>query len=217
MALTVSQLEDFGLSPSLGFLGQDKPLAAFDHEYYAPWDTLLAQLPELISSGNLNQKVQELPILATTSLSSDRELQRAYVALAFIIHGYVWHDRPTDKIPPQLSEPFLEVCKRIDTRPVLSYSGLCLWNWTCDENPTSDGGFPDFKHLSSLASFTGSEGEAAFYLVPVIIEAEGAHLLPLLLSAVEAASKSDSDTVRSALERATTRSEEHTSELQSHS
>lgn len=42
-------------------------------------------------------------------------------------------------------------------------------------------------NIDALASFTGARGEAAFYHVPVLIEAEGGHLIQCLLEAIEEA------------------------------
>lgn len=206
MSINIPQLDKFGLSRQLGFLGERKPVCASPNHYYAPWDDILTDLPELISSKKLKQKVDRLPVLDPSKLSSDHELQHAYVALAFIIHAYIWggntcsSGQPLEIIPPQLSDPFLEVCKRIDTRPVLSYSGLCIWNWTASKGQVGDGRFPDLEDLSAIGSFTGSKGEDAFYLVPVLIEAEGGRLVQLLLDAIAAASCSDFEKVKMALD-----------------
>lgn len=69
-------------------------------------------------------------------------------------------------------------------QPVISYAGLCTWNWSLI-NP-DDGWAVD--NMSTLASFTGTKGEAAFYHIPVLTEYEGGHLIHLLLDALRAAS-----------------------------
>lgn len=203
---SIPRLEDYGLSASHGFLGL--PHRSSLSAEYKQWEEILSQLPQLIANGDLATAVASLPHLDGSQLSSDADLQHAYVCLGFIIHGHVWGTHAastkhaTPQIPPQLSEPFLEVCKRIGTEPVLSYSGLCLWNWcTKDKQECS---LPlSLGHLQTFGSFTGTIGEAAFYLVPVLIEAEGAHLIPLLLEAVRAASTRDFDYVKAALKETT--------------
>ncbi|CEJ86523.1 hypothetical protein VHEMI04129 [[Torrubiella] hemipterigena] len=173
------------------------------------WEDILSQLPQLIANGEIANAVACLPLLDASQLSAAADLQHAYVCLAFIIHGHVWGihaastKQGTPQIPPQLSEPFLEVCKRIGTEPVLSYSGLCLWNWRSTKDRQNCPVPLSLDHLETFGSFTGTIGEAAFYLVPVLIEAEGAHLIQLLLQAVRAASSGDFDYVKAALEETT--------------
>lgn len=211
MVVSFPDLASFGLSRTRGFLSDDTPLASFRDGYYARWDDLAARLPALIASRKLGREVRELPVLSTGKLTTEPDLRRAYVVLAFLVHGYVWaggdkeeeEERPMDTVPPQLSEPFLRVCERLGMEPVLSYAGLCLWNWAAAEGAeglTSGGvdgddtsaGFYDLEQLTSLGSFTGTRGEDAFYLVPVLIEAEGGPLLALLLDALAAALNNDS-------------------------
>ena len=55
------------------------------------------------------------------------------------------------------------------------------------------------ENLSTLMTFTGSLDESWFYLVSVAIEARGAPLLPLMLSAIAAAQTGDSRTVTECL------------------
>lgn len=207
MSLKVPSLDDFGLSTRRGFLSDDPPLTAFDNAYFAQWDALVSDLPNLISTHAVRQKIKSLPILDAAKLSTRLEYQRAYVVLAFLVHAYVWaggsdsERKPEEVVPPQLAEPFLKVCEVLDTEPVLSYAGLCLWNWRASEAArVSEGGFYELDTLTSLGTFTGSCGEDAFYHVPVLIEAEGGPLLAILLDALQATENHDVETVKKAFE-----------------
>jgi indoleamine 2,3-dioxygenase len=197
MALDIPDLNAFGLSRTKGFLSNDPPVLKFSNNYYEKWDDLISKLPNLISSHKINDEIQHLPILNASNLSSELEFRRAYVVLAFLVHAYVWgstHDgKPVETIPPQLSEPFLHVCGYLGLQPVLSYAGLCLWNWVAeaDAKQGPESLFFELQELKSFASFTGTRGEDAFYHVPVLIEAEGGPLIPLLLDAIAAAQKED--------------------------
>ena len=53
--------------------------------------------------------------------------------------------------------------------------------------------------MDPIGSFTGSQDEAAFYHVPVLIEAEGGKLVPLLLDAIAAGEAGDETSMRTAL------------------
>jgi indoleamine 2,3-dioxygenase len=197
MAIYIPKLNEFGLSQTRGFLSNDAPLVKFCDGYYREWDELLEKLPDLISSHKLGDEIKSLPILSTSKLSSELDFRRAYVVLAFLVHGYVWggsqDGKPIETIPPQLSEPFLAVCENLGMQPVLSYAGLCIWNWAVKEDAKSnpEDTFYELEHLKSLGSFTGTRGEDAFYHIPVLVEAEGGPLVSLLLKAIAAAQKED--------------------------
>lgn len=183
---------DFGISPKYGFLSPHPPLASFTHPSYQPWDDLIAALPTLIQDGTLTTKTCQLPLLSTQNLQTELDYHRAYVVLGFLIHGYVWqhHHRQqaNDRIPKQLAEPFLLVCDHLGLHPVLSYAGLCLWNWRFIDH---EGNGMDLDNMQALATFTGTQGEEAFYHVPVLIEYEGGQLMHLLLDAARAMQNGD--------------------------
>lgn len=102
------------------------------------------------------------------------------------------------RIPPQLTVPLLEVCERLEVPPVATYAGVCLWNYKpiFPDEPTNT-----LDNLSCLQTFTGSLDEQWFYLVSVAIEARGAPSIPLMLQAITAARKGDSQSVTECLHR----------------
>ena len=57
----------------------------------------------------------------------------------------------------------------------------------------------NLENLATLTTFTGSIDESWFYLVSVAIEARGAPIIPLMLTAIEAARINDSRTVSACL------------------
>lgn len=174
----------YGISVTQGFLSPQAPLDSFPNLYYKPWDDLASDLPSLIKSGTLSSQVASLPHLQTDQLKTDLDFRRAYVLLAFTIHSSVWSTTPpTEVVPPQLAEPFLEVCEHLGTQPVISYASLCSWNWHLIDRH----GPMELENMDVLASFTGTRAEAAFYHVPVLTEYEGGHLVHLLLHAIELA------------------------------
>ena len=175
--------EVYGVSRILGFLSPNRPLRSLPDTYYAPWDDLSPRLPDLLKNQQLEQAIADLPTLDTARLQSDLELQRAYTNLAFLVHGYVWsRSSPCMAIPPQLSDPFLQVCAKLGMRPVVSYAGLCIWNWQSPDVAA----VPELNSMEMIASFTGTRGEAAFYHVPVLVEYVGGHLVGTLLDAMHA-------------------------------
>jgi indoleamine 2,3-dioxygenase len=183
--------EGFGVSSRYGFLSPQPPLNSFHHRYYAPWDDLGSRLPDLIRDNELEQAIHDLPMLDIKHLTTNLDYQRAYTILAFAVHGFVWSSAPPrDLIPQQLSEPFLQVCEAIGMRPVISYAGLCIWNWQSSDMGTK----PELESMSMVASFTGTRGEAAFYHVPVLVEYVGGHLVGTFLDAMRALEINSADT-----------------------
>ena len=186
---------DYGMSPKYGFLSPDRPLPSFKHSYYEPWDSIIPNLSKLIGSHSLRDAVDKLPSLSIDKLTNDLDYRRAYVVLAFLVHAYVWSPpRPEGQVPPQIAGPFLEVCKYLRMEPVLSYAGLCSWNWQI-----RNGGEMDLDHMDTIGNFTGTRGEAAFYHIPVLTEYEGGHLIHLLLDAIRASTNDDRQVVLEAL------------------
>lgn len=192
MESLLKDLEQYDLSRSSGFVPEQAsgPL----REYYQPWETLAASLPTLLCSDSaLLSQVVALPVLGVHGLHGEADWQRAYVLLGFVIHGYC-HGCGTDLVPLTLSEPFLEICEHLGVEPVLSYAGLCLYNWTKGGEVGVLGG------LRAQASFTGTQGEAAFYLTPVSVERTGGHLLAQMLQAMVDAQNRDWKAVQAALD-----------------
>lgn len=194
----IPDLADYGLSQTRGFLPDRLPLTRLPDPYYNKWEAIVANLQALILSRRLRGVVDRLPVLSTIGLEDDAEWRRAYSLLGFMAHGYVWGgDEPADTLPPSISVPLLEISARLEMPPVATYAALCLWNFKplfLDEDIDS------LENLATLNTFTGSLDESWFYLVSVAIEARGAPILSLMLTAMEAARDGDSETVTSCLQ-----------------
>ncbi|KJZ77403.1 hypothetical protein HIM_03127 [Hirsutella minnesotensis 3608] len=186
-------LEDYGLSPTLGFLPETLPLTRLPDPYYNKWEAIAANLQAQVLSRRLRGVVDNLPVLSTVGLEHDAEWRRAYSLLCFIAHAYIWGgDAPADRLPPSLSIPLLEISARLEVPPVASYAAVCLWNFKplfLDED------IDNLENLATLNTFTGSIDESWFYLISVAIEARGGPILPLMLTAIGAARCGDSHTL----------------------
>lgn len=158
-------------------------------EFYTAWTRLISNLPELLLSKGFREEVDKLDILTTGHLMCLGHWQRAYVTLGFLSHAYIWQDKnnPSGVVPAALGDPFTKACEYLGMEPVLSYAGLCLWNWqqaTQNEAATRAETLANFDNIKSYASFTGTRDEDAFYLVPVMVEASGGKLIKVLLHAM---------------------------------
>ncbi|KAI1655498.1 Indoleamine 2,3-dioxygenase [Daldinia decipiens] len=186
-------LSEYGISPKYGFLPDVLPLTRLPDPYYNKWESISANLQNLILSKRLRGVIDRLPVLSTVGLEHDAEWRRAYMLLTFFAHGYIWGgDIPCDRVPPSISVPLLDICQRLEVPPVSTYAASVLWNFKplfVDEE------IDDLDNLATLVTFTGSLDESWFYLVSVAIEARGGPIIPLMLTAVAAARQGDSATV----------------------
>ncbi|KAF2811371.1 Indoleamine 2,3-dioxygenase [Mytilinidion resinicola] len=194
----IPKVEDYGMSATTGFLPPKPPLAHLYDPYYAPWESIIANLPHQISSKNIRSSIHTLLILSTTNLTTKAEYQRAFTLLTFLAHAYIWGERPpAERLPAGLSIPLLEVSEKLDIPPTITYAALCLWNFRTQQGATLD----DPANLQALHTFTATEDESWFYMISVAIEARGAPIIPSLLAAIDATRKGDVPALTTHLER----------------
>ncbi|KAI9150426.1 Indoleamine 2,3-dioxygenase [Paramyrothecium foliicola] len=205
-------LADYGLSPTHGFLPDTLPLTRLPDPYYNKWEAIVANLQALILSRRLRGVIDRLPVLSTIGLEHDAEWRRAYSLLSFMAHGYIWGgDSPADRLPAPISVPLLQISSKLQVPPVATYAALCLWNF---KPLFVDEAIDNLENLATLNTFTGSLDESWFYLVSVAIEARGAPIISLMLTAVAAARQGDSATVTRCLRAFAERLTDLTSILQ---
>ena len=190
-------LAEYGLSPTHGFLPDVLPLTRLPDPYYNKWEAVVANLQGLLLSKRLRGVVDRLPVLSTIGLEHDAEWRRAYMLLCFMAHGYIWGgDSPSDRLPAPIAVPLLHISARLELPPVATYAAVCLWNF---KPLFMDEGIDSLENLASLTTFTGSMDESWFYLVSVAMEARGAPIIPLMLTAIAAAREDDATAVTSCL------------------
>lgn len=193
----VPDLADYGISPEYGFLPAELPLERLPDPYYNKWEAIVSNLQGLILSKRLRGVIERLPVLSTAGLEHDSEWRRAYSLLCFMAHGYIWGgDSPSDRLPAAISIPLIHISNYLEVPPVATYAALCLWNF---KPLFEDEHIDNLENLATLNTFTGSIDESWFYLVSVAIEARGAPIIPLMLTAIRAARSNDSVTVTACL------------------
>ncbi|PQE21109.1 indoleamine 2,3-dioxygenase protein [Rutstroemia sp. NJR-2017a WRK4] len=197
MLPSIPKLSNYGISPEYGFLPAELPLERLPDPYYNKWEAIVANLQGLILSRRLRGVIDRLPVLSTAGLEHDSEWRRAYSLLCFMAHGYIWGgDSPEERLPPSITVPLLHISDYLEVPPVATYAAVCLWNF---KPLFQDEHVDNLENLATLTTFTGSIDESWFYLVSVAIEARAAPILPIMLTAIEAARKNDSRTVTSCL------------------
>jgi indoleamine 2,3-dioxygenase len=205
-------LADYGISPTHGFLPDVLPLTRLPDPYYNKWEAVVANLQGLILSKRLRQVVDSLPVLDTKGLEHDAEWRRAYMLLCFMAHGYIWGgDSPSDRLPMPIAVPLLKISEHLDVAPVATYAAVCLWNF---KPLFMDEPIDNLENLATLTTFTGCLDESWFYLVSVAMEARGAPIIPLMLTAIAAARDNDVDAVTSCLHTFAERLDDLTTLLQ---
>ncbi|KAK5170142.1 uncharacterized protein LTR77_004727 [Saxophila tyrrhenica] len=183
--LPIPNPEDYDVSLENGFLPTTPPLERLPDSYYEPWEHVVKNLQGLILSKRLREVVDRLPVLSTDRLFGEAQWRRAYSALGFIAHAYIWGgNKPAERVPPPITVPFRKTCEHLELPMVATYSGLCLWNWKpiFESEPVDT-----LANLDIIDTFTGSLDEKWFYLISVAIEAKGGPLVPLMLHAIESA------------------------------
>ncbi len=184
---TDTQAEQSGTTQALGFLPAADPLRELPNGF-AAWEDIATELPRLIVSGKVRERVHALPELAPDELTENAELRRAMLLLSFIGHAYVWGDREVaNSIPAQLARPWHSVAHRLGRPPVLSYASYALDNYRRldSEGPVELG------NLALLQHFLGGADEEWFITVHIDIEAKAAPALRVLPELAMAAHSKD--------------------------
>ncbi|ODQ64675.1 Indoleamine 2,3-dioxygenase [Nadsonia fulvescens var. elongata DSM 6958] len=209
-------MADYEVSPETGFLPSQVPLERLPQDYYAPWETAVANLPALILTHRLREQVHRLPLLATDQLVTLPQWRRAYMVLSFLCHGYVWagdvkeqesqtaagtkvtitttDTLPSDTLPTVLTQPWMAVCEKLELLPVATYAGLCLWNFRTVVECASPAEWT-LESLATLNTYTGSIDESWFYLVSTAMERQGGPALKAGLLALQAVRDDDASQV----------------------
>lgn len=190
-------LEAYGISPRYGFLPTEIPIDKLPDPYYSKWEIIAGNLQDFIHNKRLRDVIEQLPVLSTAGLKHDSEWRRAYSILCFMAHSYIWGDDiPSERLPASISIPLLHISEYLELPPVATYAAVCLWNF---KDLLKNKGLENLDNIATLTTFTGSTDESWFYLISVAIEACGAPIIPLMLSAIDAARINDVETVTSCI------------------
>ena len=93
----VPTLQDYGISPTYGFLPMELPLEVLPDPYYNQWEATARNLQALILSRRLRGVIEQMQVLSTSRLQHPAEWRRAYSVLSFMTHAYIWGgDKPEE-------------------------------------------------------------------------------------------------------------------------
>ncbi|CAB1343688.1 unnamed protein product [Coregonus sp. 'balchen'] len=153
-------LDCFFVSEEFGFI-LEQPATDLP-DYYRVWMGLASNLTSLIQTHQLQDLVNEMPVLSPHHLKGHRELRLAHLALGFITMGYVWQEGqhlPAQTLPKSLALPYWLVSKRLGLPPILTYADSVLANWRLRDLT---------GNLDTLFSFPGGESCKGFFLVSLL-------------------------------------------------
>lgn len=165
------RLSDFDISPRTGFMPATPPLRRLPGDYFGPWEELMSRLPELNKSKQIRAEVHKLPDrnFNQFTLKSEEEWIRAYVMLCFLGQSYIWVEGQrglVSTIPKKLAIPWCHVSDHLQMKPVICYASTLGFNFHLRDphGPWKDDNF------DITSTFTGTEDESWFYLVPMLVE-----------------------------------------------
>ncbi|VDK71559.1 unnamed protein product [Litomosoides sigmodontis] len=123
-------LKYFEIDQNTGFL-LPNPLTKLPAQF-EPWHEIADEIQQLIENHTLEDRLQQLPLIATDALKTHNELRLAHLLLTTLAAAHVWRDGP-DKaqltIPANISLPLFDVCNRLGLKPIACHASACLANW----------------------------------------------------------------------------------------
>lgn len=176
-------MHSYRISQQNGFLPETDPLLVLPNKFSA-LDSLGYELPKLLMSTKLREKVKALPSLPVFELSGILERERAMMLYSFIAHAYVFCSDPVNSIPENIAKPWVSLANSLGRPPVLSYASYALYNWR-RINPSNEIGL---GNIALLQNFWGGADEEWFILVHIDIEKRAAPsmaIMPALIEAIE--------------------------------
>ncbi|KAI9295241.1 IDO-domain-containing protein [Neoconidiobolus thromboides FSU 785] len=178
--LEIPKLEDYDMNPKTGFLPATPPLKRLSDIYYEPWETLIADMKDLLLCGKYRNRILQLKVLSIDKLINLKEYQRAFSILTFLQHSFIWgkNEPVSQALPECIAVPLVQISEKLGINPVSCNAAVVLWNWKLIDEEEE----VDLNNLSTLSSFTGSLDEAWFYLITVAIEAKGGIALSSIIN-----------------------------------
>ncbi|KAK4056246.1 hypothetical protein OIO90_002689 [Microbotryomycetes sp. JL221] len=185
---------DFDVSVETGFLPPDEPVQSLDVPGWDMLEQLLQRTQKHVSTlagGGLGRlpeewrrQVEQLPPVSVDYLTSLPMYRRAHVVLSYLGHFYMHSTYPSQStVPASIARPWVQVSEQLSLPPILTYADTVLWNWRFID-PTR--GFqPDNVAINTM--FTNSPSEHAFFMLSLLCEMHGPHILRLMSATLDEA------------------------------
>lgn len=175
-------------------------------DYFNHWELIADELPALNRAGELQARVDSLPLLDYNQLNNGEEMRRAHLILGMISSSYLNSKKKRlstcpdcytegskridqwmfcercnasgtiQCLPTQLAEPYLHVSEQNGLVPILTHVLTDEWNW-CKKVEEKP---ISLDNLALTASLTGTGTEQYFHLV-VTTMIHAARELPVMM------------------------------------
>ena len=192
-------LNAYDVSWDYGFLPTNSPGKAQLPKTFWPLQEIAAQLPKWLSTGEIRQTIEAMPMVdVDREILDEVQLRRLMQVYSFLTHAYVWGEHPAaDRLPRNIAIPFCQIAQTIGRPPVLSYASYALDNWVrIDQTRPIEIG-----NVILLQNFLGGLDEDWFILIHIEIEAKAAPALAVIPTILQGIAQADANVVSSALEQ----------------
>lgn len=182
-------LSRFGIDPHRGFVPPADPPDALPPGF-AVWDALARDLPALVRSGRLRDRLALLVPLDPAALPDDPTRERALLILSALANAHVHcgqvqatHDpalraqaAPVQRLPTGVAIPLCALAQALDRQPIIAHASMVLQNWR-----RIDPGQPlSADNAETQVDILGGVDERWFFIATLGVELAGAPALPLL-------------------------------------
>ncbi len=186
------------LAPGRGFLPAADPLGEFPADSpLHTLDRLGRDLPSLLVDPAFRAfaRTLEIPSLHATADLGTQALY--YTRVGFLASAYVNQvgQEPATLLPRNIAIPLVDVCRRLDRPPILSYDGYALYNW----KRFDPAGPVALGNIDTIQNFVHLYDEHWFILVHVEIEALAAGLVDAIEAAGQALTQGDQNALSGAV------------------
>jgi len=160
----------------IGFFPVDNPLEKLG-DNFSEWENIGTNLVELNTTGSIVSAVYSIKEVDYTTITSIRELRRAYILLSMITSSFLKHTN-LKILPKQIAMPLWHVSNILGISPICTHAGLDLWNF----KKIDSSGPKIVENLEQITSFTGTPDEKYFFLIMTEIEDIGKDIFDKLLT-----------------------------------
>ena len=197
--MTLHDLSHYGVSADRGFLSALEIDEVALPDDFAEVEDAAAMLSGLVTTGRVRHWLNMLPMPDADALiatGDDAAIGVAMVRYSFLVQAYVWGEPvPPEKLPANLSIPFVALSDAIGFPPVMNYAGYVLDNWF----RLDKAGPVALDNIVMDQHFAGGQDENWFVLVHVAIEAVAGRALALGVELVRASDAGDAPRVEALL------------------
>lgn len=158
-----------------GFL-PNHPIGVLNY-HFKEWEEIMYDLPNLVKNKSLRNAILACPNFEHSKLETNEQYKRGYVILSMLSNAYLFSDTSIDLLPSKLAVPLVITANKLGINPVLTHATVDLYNWCLIDakQPIS------LENLKSQNLITGTMDESWFYLIMIMIEKIGGHVIMCIL------------------------------------